>query len=188
MLMILLYCTTGFLVLFGPGSSLQVSIGLLLSLLYVNLYLNFKPFNMEPLQRVKLITLWQLYFVFFFAFIIKAEFINPENKFVVISFIFLIFASVVRNIAIFVKSEAEQNQSVRRFRQTVDNRLRLLSGSGRSIEMDKLYDESQLSDAQVESQLREYMHDSQLHDVQANVGTSGLSDEVHLRDEGSNIF
>lgn len=112
--------------------------GLLLALIYVNLYLQFSPFFTDGLQKTKIATLWQLYFIFFFAFIIKADFVDSENIFMVIAFMALIFASCVKNMMDF---SIRASGRITNLRETVGSRVRQMSrgGSRSAVEMDKLF-------------------------------------------------
>lgn len=109
---------------------------LLLALIYVNLYIKFNTFFTESLQKTKIATLWQLYFVFFFAFVIKANFIDSEEIFVAIAFMVLIFASCVKN---FMDFSVDQSGRINEFRQVVGTKVRQMSRSSREVELDKLF-------------------------------------------------
>jgi hypothetical protein len=64
---------TGFLVLIRPGSFLQIEIGFLLILTYAILFQLCNPYIDERLQALKVITLWQLFFLFHIAFLIQTD-------------------------------------------------------------------------------------------------------------------
>ena len=138
-----LFIGVGFLVLFGPGSSLQVTFGLLLALLYVNLYIYYAPLFTESLQNTKIATLWQLYFIFFLVLIIKAEFVDSEDVWIVICFILLIFASMVKNLWEFITG---RRAAIANFRQNMGQRMRQFSRGSRTVEMDNIFVESRKSD------------------------------------------
>lgn len=129
----------GFLVLFGVGSSLQITMGVLIALVYVNLYLAYKPLFSENLQNTKIATLWQLYFIFFCAFIIKADFVDAEHSGLVVLLMIMVFASCVKNLFDVI---AQQTSTVNKFRQNLSERVRQLSRGSRNIEMDQLFDDS----------------------------------------------
>ena len=118
------------------GSSLQVTAGLLIALVYVNLYLEFKPLFSEKLHQTKIATLWQLYFIFFCAFIIKANFVDSENTYLVVGLMIMIFASCVKNL---FDLTVQQTQTVNNFRQNLGNKVRQFSRGGINLEMDKLF-------------------------------------------------
>lgn len=129
----------GFLVLFGVGSSLQITMGVLIALVYVNLYLAFKPLFSESLQNTKIATLWQLYFIFFCAFVIKANFVDAEHSGLVVLLMIMVFASCVKNLFDVV---AQQTSTVNKFRQNLGKRVRQFSRGSRNIEMDQLFEDS----------------------------------------------
>lgn len=111
---------TGVLVLINQGSSLQIIVGLLFSLLFIRIYETSCPFDDEALQRIKNISLvcqislpclahvliacrlihvmcfsaqWQIFFIFGCALLINGEFVDKSNIVVVVFTIFIIFVN-----------------------------------------------------------------------------------------------
>lgn len=86
---------TGFLVLFEAGSFLQIEVGFLLVFLYARLYSLCDPYKDGKLQALKVITLWQLFFIFHVAFLIRGEELQLSNNKTAIILFVLCFACLL---------------------------------------------------------------------------------------------
>ena len=64
---------TGVLVLVAQGTSLQIALGLLLSLLFIKLYAHFAPFDDSMLNTDAEFAQYQVFFVLFIALLMKEE-------------------------------------------------------------------------------------------------------------------
>lgn len=71
---------TGILVLIAQGSAMQIVIGALMTLLFLFFYAKYEPFLDELMLSIKIISNWQIFFVFWLALLIKANFgsLNPS--------------------------------------------------------------------------------------------------------------
>ena len=70
---------TGFLVLIRPGSFLQVEVGFLLIFIYAKLLQLCSPYKHDKLQALKVITIWQLFFIFHVAFLIQGGELQSDS-------------------------------------------------------------------------------------------------------------
>ena len=86
---------TGFLVLIRPGSFLQVEVGFLLIFLYAKLFQLCGPYKHTKLQALKVATLYQLFFIFHVAFLIRGEELNLESEKTAVILFFISFACLL---------------------------------------------------------------------------------------------
>jgi len=71
---------TGFLVLIRPGSFLQIEVGFLLVFIYAKLFQYCNPYLDDKFQALKVVTLWQLFFIFHVAFLLNVDNLNMEEN------------------------------------------------------------------------------------------------------------
>lgn len=86
---------TGFLVLIRPGSFLQVEVGFLVIFLYAKLFQLCDPYKHDKMQALKVITLWQLFFVFHVAFLIRGDELTLESEKTAIILFFISFSCLL---------------------------------------------------------------------------------------------
>lgn len=102
-------CLTGVLVLVNQGSSLQIIMGVLFSLLFIWIYELADPYEDSTLMRIKDIALWQIFFIFGCALLIDGNYIDSSNQLLVLFMIFVIFvnflADVVRWLYLMVRDD-----------------------------------------------------------------------------------
>ena len=65
---------TGFLVLIGQGLSVQIFFGIFVSFVYVKCQEIFMPYKDRQLNIFKMITLWQIFFIFLIALVSFTDF------------------------------------------------------------------------------------------------------------------
>lgn len=71
---------TGVLILIAQGSAIQIVIGALLTLSFLYLYARYEPFQDEFVLSIKIVSYWQIFFVFWIALLIKAEFNSIKSS------------------------------------------------------------------------------------------------------------
>jgi hypothetical protein len=85
---------TGILVIIGQGSAVQILIGSLISLCYIFAHRQYKP-DMDALVfSIKIICFWQIFFVFWIALLIKADFPSISVERLGLCLIFVIFLNL----------------------------------------------------------------------------------------------
>jgi hypothetical protein len=88
----------GLLVVIAPGSNLQIVIGIMLALMFIRVYTTYRPFLDNNISVLKDLIQWQLFFVFFIAFLLKTEsFPNHESSLHVL-LVLAVFASLIVDI------------------------------------------------------------------------------------------
>lgn len=91
-------CLTGVLVLVNEGSSTQILMGLLFSLVFIKLYELCKPYQDHVIQRIKDISLWQIFFIFGCALLINGEYVESQDTYVVVFMVFVIFVNMLVDV------------------------------------------------------------------------------------------
>lgn len=87
---------TALLVLLNQGSTLQIVIGILFALIFVKIYDIFLPYVDEEIKSVKEISLWQIFFIFAFAFGIKTKMLaNASDGVIIVSLMMIIFSNLI---------------------------------------------------------------------------------------------
>lgn len=75
---------TGLLVLLDQGSTLQIIVGIFFSLLFIKLYDISQPYVDEENKYVKEVSLWQIFFIFAFAFGLKTKMLDDASDGVIV--------------------------------------------------------------------------------------------------------
>lgn len=70
---------TGVLVVIGQGTGAQIIVGFTVALLFLKLIDIFRPYVDSHVQHVRVMCQWQIYFVFFLALILKADFQSVDR-------------------------------------------------------------------------------------------------------------
>jgi hypothetical protein len=86
---------TGVLVVIGQGSAMQILVGALISLGYLYIFLRYEPFSDELISSVKVVSYWQIFFVFWIALLIKADFASIRSEHLAVCLIFVIFSNLI---------------------------------------------------------------------------------------------
>jgi hypothetical protein len=86
---------TGILVLIAQGSALQIVIGALMTICFLYLYARYEPFQDEFVLAIKIISYWQLFFVFWIALLIKADFGSIDSHLLGIFLLFAMFVNLL---------------------------------------------------------------------------------------------
>jgi hypothetical protein len=86
---------TGILVLIVQGSAVQIIVGSLLTLTFLHLYARYEPFSDAFVLSIKIISYWQIFFVFWIALLIKAEFHSISDRLLGVCLVFTVFANVI---------------------------------------------------------------------------------------------
>lgn len=89
---------TGVLVVIAQGSAIQIVVGLSLSLFFLKLYDFSKPYSDDTVQSVEMIAQWQVYFVFFLALLLKADFGSFGTVMVEFFLIVVLFANILHDL------------------------------------------------------------------------------------------
>lgn len=82
---------TGVLVLIAQGSAIQIIVGALLTLTFLHLYARYEPFSDGFVLSIKIISFWQIFFVFWIALLIKADFPSISSHFLGVCLVFTVF-------------------------------------------------------------------------------------------------
>jgi hypothetical protein len=85
---------TGILVLIAQGSAIQIVIGALLTLSFLYLYARYEPFQDEFVLAIKIVSYWQIFFVFWIALLIKADFNSIDSSLLGILLLFSLFINL----------------------------------------------------------------------------------------------
>jgi hypothetical protein len=102
---------TGILVLIAQGSAIQIVVGALLTLSFLHLYARYEPFTDGFVLSIKIVSYWQILFVFWIALLIKADFPSMSDHILGICLVMVIFANLfvdvwkVCRIAFFTSSD-----------------------------------------------------------------------------------
>jgi hypothetical protein len=86
---------TGILVLIAQGSAIQIVVGALLTLTFLHFYARYEPFIDDFVLSIKIISYWQIFFVFWIALLIKADFPSMSFHSLGICLVFTIFSNVL---------------------------------------------------------------------------------------------
>jgi hypothetical protein len=89
---------TGILVLIAQGSAIQIIVGALLTLTFLYLYARYEPFTDPFVLSIKIVSYWQIFFVFWIALLIKADFPSVSLHSLGICLVFTIFANVLNDL------------------------------------------------------------------------------------------
>ena len=85
---------TGILVLIAQGSAVQIVVGALLTLSFLYLYARYEPFTDGFVLSIKIVSYWQIFFVFWIALLIKADFSSMDSHSLGICLVVVIFANL----------------------------------------------------------------------------------------------
>jgi hypothetical protein len=85
---------TGILVLIAQGSAIQIVVGALLTLSFLHLYARYEPFADGFVLSIKIVSYWQIFFVFWIALLIKADFPSMSDHSLGICLVVVIFANL----------------------------------------------------------------------------------------------
>jgi hypothetical protein len=85
---------TGILVLIAQGSAIQIVVGALLTLSFLHLYARYEPFTDGFVLSIKIVSYWQILFVFWIALLIKADFPSMSDHILGICLVMVIFANL----------------------------------------------------------------------------------------------
>jgi hypothetical protein len=89
---------TGILVLIAQGSAIQIVVGALLTLSFLYLYARYEPFQDEFVLTIKILSYWQIFFVFWIALLIKAEFASIDSSLLGILLLLTMFINLLYDI------------------------------------------------------------------------------------------
>jgi hypothetical protein len=89
---------TGVLVLISQGSAVQIIVGAVLTLLFLHLYAKYEPFSDSFVLSIKVVSFWQIFFVFWIALLIKADFPSIGSRAVGICLVLIIFANIFLDV------------------------------------------------------------------------------------------
>jgi hypothetical protein len=89
---------TGILVLISQGSALQIIVGAILTLVFLHLYARYEPFNDSFVLSIKIVSYWQIFFVFWIALLIKADFPSIGSRALGICLVITIFANIFLDV------------------------------------------------------------------------------------------
>ena len=93
---------TGLLVLISSESTLQVMIGSLLILSYIYIIISCSPYNDVYIQRIKIISMWQIFFIFYLILIIFINYQYFNSSFYEVIFLFIIFFNIFYELMYFI--------------------------------------------------------------------------------------
>jgi hypothetical protein len=85
---------TGVLVLIAQGSAFQIIVGAMLSLLFLHLNARYEPFSDGFVLSIKIVSYWQIFFVFWIALLIKADFPSIGSLSLGVCLIITIFMNI----------------------------------------------------------------------------------------------
>lgn len=85
---------TGILVLIAQGSAIQIVVGALLTLTFLQLYARYEPFTDDFVLSIKIVSFWQIFFVFWIALLIKADFPSMSFHSLGVCLVIVIFANI----------------------------------------------------------------------------------------------
>jgi hypothetical protein len=113
---------TGILVLISQGSAIQIIVGALLTLFFLQLYDKCEPFSDKLILSIKIVSSWQIYFVFWIALLIKADFPSISLHHLGICLVFTVFGNFMYDFGKFIwiainhkSSELTEMKSMNRF-------------------------------------------------------------------------
>jgi hypothetical protein len=89
---------TGVLVLIAQGSAAQIVVGILLALFFLKLYDSWKPFADDTVQSVEIVAQWQVFFVFFVALLLKADFGSLDTVTLDVCLVLAVFANILLDL------------------------------------------------------------------------------------------
>lgn len=89
---------TGVLVLIEQGSEIQIIVGGLLTLFFLYLYARYEPFQDQFILSIKILSYWQLLFVFWISLLIKVEINSLSNSLLGGLLFLVIFANILNDI------------------------------------------------------------------------------------------
>jgi hypothetical protein len=99
---------TGILVLIAQGSAIQIVVGALLTLSFLRMYARYEPYRDSFVLSIKIISYWQIFFVFWIALLIKADFPSMSDRSLGLCLVFVIFANIFNDLwkafSVFVSS------------------------------------------------------------------------------------
>ena len=82
---------TGFLVLLKQGSAEQIMVGMLLSFVYVQLHQHVTPHEDRWVQRVKILSIWQIFLFLFVILLVETEVLQGDDVAVSTLVVFICF-------------------------------------------------------------------------------------------------
>jgi hypothetical protein len=85
---------TGILVLIAQGSALQIIVGGLLTLSFLHLHARYEPFSDGFVLSIKIISYWQIFFVFWIALLIKADFPSISSRSLGVCLVLTVFMNI----------------------------------------------------------------------------------------------
>jgi predicted outer membrane repeat protein len=89
---------TGVLVLIAQGTDVQIVVGIVLSLFFLKLYESWKPFTDVTVQSVEIVAQWQVFFVFFIALLLKADFGSLDIATLDVCLVLAVFANILLDL------------------------------------------------------------------------------------------
>lgn len=89
---------TGILVLIAQGSAVQIVVGTLFTLIFLHLYEVYEPYCDNLVLSIKIVSYWQIIFVFWIALLIKADFPSMSARSLGICLVLVIFANIFYDI------------------------------------------------------------------------------------------
>jgi hypothetical protein len=134
---------TGFLVLVSQGSTLQIIIGILNILLFLQLYNSYQPYLNKSYQFLKTLTIWQVYFVLFISLLLRCDVVQRSNPALAVVIVLVILMSFLYDfiglMTTWVRESYGEWWTIFSVASTADqNGSRRGTGRGRSVAERKL--------------------------------------------------
>jgi hypothetical protein len=92
---------TGVLVLIAQGSAVQIVVGMCLSLLFLKLYDISRPHADQAIYAIETVSQWQVFFIFFLALLLKADFGSVQTAALDVLFVLAVFTNVIIDLCKF---------------------------------------------------------------------------------------
>jgi hypothetical protein len=102
---------TGFLVLISQGSILQIILGIIIILFFLQLYNSYQPYLNKSHQFIKILTIWQIYFLLFFSLLLRCNIFNRTDDLFAIAIVLIILVSFIYDLVGLVMCWIEENSS-----------------------------------------------------------------------------
>jgi hypothetical protein len=95
---------TGFLVLILQGTSYQILIGMLVTVLYEKIYSHYSPFIDASIASLKEIVQWQIFIALMLAFLIQTDALGESRLLIYVMSVFAVFMCMLYDVCKFVLS------------------------------------------------------------------------------------
>lgn len=95
---------TGFLVLILQGTSYQILIGMLVTVLYAKIYSHYSPFIDASIATLKEIIQWQIFVALMLAFLIQTYALGESKILIYVMSVFAVYMCMLYDVCKFVLS------------------------------------------------------------------------------------